>query len=431
MKAEGIPMKVKKTLLIITGCLALIYGLGVFYAKNHFLPNSYVDDTPLYGQNYEQLDSIPAPSPSLTIIQQAAEESEPVIQQIPSCTTLNYKVSELLNSQDPYLWFMSFFRESHLAVTARGSFDGAKLAQTVSELYCLQPENSISPEDARIIRTDDGFAIQPENDGCQINPNEVNRLVFEQAVNLTNGVAIREIDLLSHYDKAQIRSDDPLLIEKTELYNQLLNKQITITVSSSLSRTLGSSDICHLLNVRENELIPDSEAVNVLISQLYDSSYVSRYKYINKDTLRDKLNAALLSESGSSISADWITLTKRVIEVSLSKQTLYYYENDKLIFTSPVVTGKNGDTPTGNFTVTDKSRNCTLRGAGYTNFVQYWIGFDKTGNIFGFHDASWRSEFGGDIYLSDPSHGCVNMPTDKVQRLYNSVVLGTEVKIHY
>ena len=29
----------------------------------------------------------------------------------------------------------------------------------------------------------------------------------------------------------------------------------------------------------------------------------------------------------------------------------------------------------------------------------------------GFHDASWRDEFGGDIYLTDGSHGCINHST--------------------
>ena len=39
--------------------------------------------------------------------------------------------------------------------------------------------------------------------------------------------------------------------------------------------------------------------------------------------------------------------------------------------------------------------------------VTYWMPFN--GGI-GFHDATWRGCFGGQIYIWSGSHGCVNMP---------------------
>ena len=36
----------------------------------------------------------------------------------------------------------------------------------------------------------------------------------------------------------------------------------------------------------------------------------------------------------------------------------------------------------------------------------------------GFHDASWRSKFGGTIYQYSGSHGCINLPVDKAKLLY-------------
>ena len=52
------------------------------------------------------------------------------------------------------------------------------------------------------------------------------------------------------------------------------------------------------------------------------------------------------------------------------------------------------------------------------------------GNI-GLHDATWRREFGGEIYLKSGSHGCINIPKDKAGELYDMVVIGTPVVMFY
>lgn len=117
------------------------------------------------------------------------------------------------------------------------------------------------------------------------------------------------------------------------------------------------------------------------------------------------------------------------IEVSISNQKLNYYEKGKLILTSDIVTGINNGTPTGNFKVLNKARNINLTGDDYVSYVNYWIAF--LGNSYGFHDASWRNSFGGNIYKYNGSHGCVNMPYNKVKELYDLVQIGTPVYIKY
>ncbi|MBO7676568.1 MAG: L,D-transpeptidase, partial [Erysipelotrichaceae bacterium] len=61
--------------------------------------------------------------------------------------------------------------------------------------------------------------------------------------------------------------------------------------------------------------------------------------------------------------------------------------------------------------------------------VDYWVGFDQTGCIYGLHDAQWRDEFGGDIWTYDPSRGCVNMPLDKIGLLFERLKLGDEISV--
>ena len=64
----------------------------------------------------------------------------------------------------------------------------------------------------------------------------------------------------------------------------------------------------------------------------------------------------------------------------------------------------------------------------YTTLVKYWLPFDIANGV-GLHDASWRAEFGGDIYLGGGSHGCVNMPESVVANLFYIVSVGTPVLV--
>ena len=118
------------------------------------------------------------------------------------------------------------------------------------------------------------------------------------------------------------------------------------------------------------------------------------------------------------------------ISISISNQYLVYYQMGKLVLESPVVTGNYGNTPYGTYYVNNKAQGVTLKGPEddpYESFVYYWIPFISS--THGMHDATWRSRFGGNIYTYDPSHGCVNMPLDKVRDLYYMVEIGTPVYI--
>ena len=139
-----------------------------------------------------------------------------------------------------------------------------------------------------------------------------------------------------------------------------------------------------------------------------------------------------VSDSSGNEATDKVTVSVEkkknpYVVVSIAKQTLSYYEYDKLVLSSNVVTGINGKTPRGTFAVQNKAQDIILKGADYESFVSYWIGFYR--GAFGFHDASWRSSFGGNIYKYAGSHGCVNMPYNKVRQLYNMIDIGTPVYI--
>lgn len=117
------------------------------------------------------------------------------------------------------------------------------------------------------------------------------------------------------------------------------------------------------------------------------------------------------------------------VEVDIEKQHMTYYKDGEVLVHTDVVTGRKGgyDTPTGYYQVLTRSPNAWLTGPDYHVFVKYWVGFYLA---YGLHDASWRTEFGGDKYIYDGSHGCVNTPEEAMKIIYDDITIGTPVLLH-
>lgn len=119
------------------------------------------------------------------------------------------------------------------------------------------------------------------------------------------------------------------------------------------------------------------------------------------------------------------------VEVNMSEQKMWFYKDGELIVSTNIVTGnmaKGHDTPTVVGYIYNKVRNTNLVGTGYVAFVHYWM---KVYGSIGIHDASWRNKFGGNIYTTNGSHGCINTPFDNVKTIFDNIEIGTPVIIFY
>ena len=120
------------------------------------------------------------------------------------------------------------------------------------------------------------------------------------------------------------------------------------------------------------------------------------------------------------------------VEVSLTAQHLWFYKNGELIVESDIVSGcvsKKQETQWGVFPIAYKESPATLIPSNETNgtAVQYWMPF-YDGQ--GLHDASWRTAFGGNIYQTSGSHGCVNLPPAVAQTIFEYADTGTPVILY-
>ena len=123
------------------------------------------------------------------------------------------------------------------------------------------------------------------------------------------------------------------------------------------------------------------------------------------------------------------------VEVDLTRQHLWMYVDYRLVLQTDFVSGdltKNHATPSGIYTLYYKESPAVLKsdtpGDSYETPVTYWMPFN--GGI-GFHDAVWRESFGGVIFQSSGSHGCINMPLDMAALMYENIYAGFPVVCFY
>ncbi|WP_169580869.1 L,D-transpeptidase family protein [Microbacterium thalassium] len=118
---------------------------------------------------------------------------------------------------------------------------------------------------------------------------------------------------------------------------------------------------------------------------------------------------------------------ERRVEVDLGTQTLFMFENDKVMRSFPISSGLS-ETPTqqGHFRVFAfvpiQDMGC-FPGAPYCTADIPWVAYFNGDQAF--HGAYWHNNFGNPM-----SHGCVNMPISTAKALYDWLEVGTEVWIH-
>jgi len=124
----------------------------------------------------------------------------------------------------------------------------------------------------------------------------------------------------------------------------------------------------------------------------------------------------------------------KVIVVSLATQSLTAYENDKVVATTVVATGRPAlPTLTGTFHIKAKYTPYQFispwpKSSPYwyaSAWVKYAMLYEDGGYFI--HDAPWRTVYGPGANLTNGTHGCVNVPLSTMSFLYKWASVGTTV----
>ncbi len=479
-RSSAATTSLKKVLIIsaivLVLLLAAFYFGGLALYRDKFLPNTYINELNVSGMTQDEAESLlvnNAQEMGITFVTKSGEEIVFKGSSFGCTTTMPEGSLDEAWSESHGTWFTKIFAKSEYVV----SLDQTYSDDALISLIAAYDWGNVAPTNAQVVQADDGsFYIEPEDDGNMVDTEILSDFTLEQ---LANGTTTINMALSGCYMTAEITSED--LEDTLDLYNQYADVVITFDMTNreEMFDPVGTEELDFDTFINwitfdsDGTLTLDKEAatewVQTNIADQYDTFCEDGYSRTFESTMHETVTVTLTETStygwetdveatvdvleeylqaGESITTEpeWIQAGFRptrsdgtvfdegtYIEVDICNQHLWFYVDGELYLDTDVVTGLASDpdreTHTGIFKIRDKQENAVLgtyEVQGYETPVSYWMPIDHTG--IGLHDLS-RSAYGGDIYLTNGSHGCINLPYSAAQAIYEKCVIGMPVII--
>lgn len=451
--------KVALVSLISLCSLAAIYiGISLF-CINHFNFGTVINGIDMSGKNIEEAEnklSVEVDKYTLTL-QERGDKKEEIKAADVGLKYDSNKIKEIKDKQNPFTWIFTLVKKNDSEMPQILSFDDDMLNKTIDKLNCLNDKNIEMPKSASFTYADGAYKIEKEVLG-----NKINREALQDAIGkaILNVQPTLNLDSGECYEKPQYTSNSPEVVDTKTVLDKYVGTEI-IYKTDNKKEVLDGSTINKWISVNDKLEISFDEAKvrNYVykISSMYNTfgntrSFVTTSKgtiqvsggnygwIVDKGKEAKELIEAV--KSGQNITREPVfsqtakakgsnDVGNTYVEINITKQHLWFYKNGALVVEGDVVTGNastNTLTPAGTYVLNYKERNAKLVGEDYVSPVEYWMPFN--GNI-GIHDASWRTEFGKQIYLTNGSHGCINSPFELAKTIYENIEAGTPIVCYY
>lgn len=432
--------------------------------KTCFLPGTIVDGMDVTGKTASEVeDAIMEQLKGYTLTINGREDlSESLTgESVGLYAEFDDTLEKAIAAQKPMDWGKYRFGKAvnEVNTDALLRYSDEMLSEAVEGLSCMDKENMREPQDAKISDYNSAtgsYTIVEEDKGTELLEDKVKEAVATAVMSLAESVDLEEQGC---YLDPAVTSDDEALKTACETMNKYVGAKITYKFGDK-SETLNGNEIHNWLTVNGTSVgVSESKAAEYVknLANTYNTAYkpkslkTSYGKTVNITAGnygwkidQTKETAALVSliKNGEQTSREPEYSQKAAshsgndygntyVEINLTAQHLYFYVNGKLVVQSDFVSGnaaKGWSTPAGAYSITYKQRNATLKGQGYATPVSYWMPFN--GGI-GLHDANWRKTFGGTIYKTGGSHGCVNLPPAVAKTIYENISAGDPVLCYH
>lgn len=474
--SDTISAKIKKILTkkiagyVAAGAAAVLLltylGVSIFFQKR-FLFHTIINGQDFSCKRIEEADTFfaeQADAYTLEIVESGGKTERIQGKEISLAWDDNLKLDYILDKQNAFAWPLEYFKEKSEDVIFKVSCDESALAKKVDGLDAVTME-PIPPQSAYPKFDGNAFVIEPEVYGTALDSEKLKETVLQSVLDSEETIDLQEEGF---YEKPKYTTESQEMLQVCNKLNDFCRASITYEMETPV--VVDKTLISTWLSVDDNlNVTLDENAVRNWILE-FDARYdtlgatrplttptgketeVSGGTYgwsINEDEeyaalLNSVRNGEVLTRTvsygqtaASHAPQDW---GNTFLEVDLTTQHMWYLRDGAVVFESDVVTGSTPSgmgTPAGVYTILEKLSPTILVGnivpatgkPEYRTPVDFWMRVTYSG--IGFHDATWQPAFGGDVYLWNGSHGCINMPYYNAQELYSIIEVGLPVVIHY
>lgn len=457
----------KHTKVILAIFLALLviaggaYAVRSFHYSDHFLPNTKINETDIANLTVKQAnEKLKGAADEQTFDIQDNGQNWQSIKKVDLGLKTDYTkdLEKIKDAQNRWKWGVAYvFADSD------DKLDGIAVdqAQLDSAIKTIETQlndlnkNRTKTKDATLTKGADGFTITPEVEGNSIN-------VAAVVADIKKSVSSNKdnLELTDYTEKPKVTANDTNLQDELNALNKVAQVQANYSINGT-DFQIPTETIMDWLEYKDGKVTLNKEKVTNYVTDLgkqYNtSSNPTTFKSTRRGnvtvpdgtlswTIQTDQEVAALTEQlmkgedftrspivQGSATADKPLVGNTYIEVDLENQHMWYYKDGTVALETDIVSGKpKTPTPAGVFYVWDKARDETLRGKNddgtkYASPVDYWMPIDWTG--VGIHDSDWQPAYGGDLWKTRGSHGCINTPPDVMAKLYNMVETGTPVLV--
>ncbi len=471
-RRQTVPGKKKilfRALGAVAAVLVLAAGAGTGYYfiqagryESAFLPNTKINGMDVSGKTADAVKEAIENNLSgyeLKVIARECPKEVITKEDIGLHAEFDGSLEEIINAQNPRDWIKYLGTSSSHEIGTMIVFDEEKLQEKIAGLSCMNPETMREPGNAAVSEYQSdtkSYQVVPEDPGTELVLANVERAIRDAVMNLKTEVDLEAQDC---YTKPAVTEDDEGLLALVSELNTYVGAVVTHTFGEA-SQVLDGDTIHTWLSVENQAVVLDESQAAAYVKELagnYDTAYkpktlktsygdtvtISRGNYgwrINQSAEMAAVTAIVKAGERQTREPEYIQkgashgendYGNTYVEVNLTAQHLFFYKNGELVVESDFVSGNESRgwaTPAGAYPLTYKQRNAVLKGENYRTPVSYWMPFN--GGI-GLHDANWRGSFGGSIYKTSGSHGCVNLPPSVAKTIYEGISAGDPVLCYH
>ena len=436
-------------------CLLAVYIAGLGRYQSCFLNGTVIDMVDVSDMSISDLEGRIGQY-SLQVIERQADGTT-LEEEIPGSEIgLSYvsidQLQTILQEQNSFLWFVK--QDAVYETKDMLYYEESALEEKIGGLSGFQKEFIQEPTDAYIgdYVSGSGFELVAENPGNRLNREKTIEVIKAAVESLEEQV---DLEAAGCYEEPRITAEDAGLQEAYAKLQNYVTAVITYTFGTE-REVLDGDTVAGWIIRKGNQATLDPELVKEYVNSLrkkhdtvfHKRKFLTSYEEevtidlgdygwwmdVGQET-EELIGLLERGESGERVpvyrqtaaSYDDPDYGDSYVEINLTAQHLFLYQNGECVLESDFVSGnasRGNDTPAGIYGITYKERNATLNGETYSTPVSFWMPFN---NNVGMHDATWRSEFGGNIYMTNGSHGCINLPYAVAQEIYEYVEKDTPV----
>ncbi len=445
-------------------CVAfIVYLLGSLYFNNHFYIRSKVNGVGASFLGAEKTyDKIVQNADKYTITFKDADGK--VVNEVSSSdlgVDVNYdetQVQDILDKQSGFNWIGRLIVPAEYYTATGNAYDESKVRAVAQSLDFSNQKSTKESEDAYIEFNGDKFEIVDEVYGDRIDEEGVEEAIIYAVENLERVISIADG---SCYNKPDVKADDKNIKNAVEKLNKYMDVNIHYDLGEGFTEEIPAKTKATFFKWDDKFKVSfDRDAIGEYVNAMGDkyNTYGKKKDFTTTEgeeitvpagsfgwriAYEGEIDAIIADlKAGKDVSRDFTYLYygtshgehdygNSYVEVNLTEQHVYVYKEGQMVFDTACVSGKivgNHGTHTGVYPIAYKQTEATLKGDNYESHVHFWMPFNMGE---GLHDATWRNKFGGELYKTSGSHGCVNLPLSSAEKIYNIVEAGWPVIVFY